>query len=523
MYASAAEAGIAKPPIAMPRRVQAYEIRRRAAQIQFLHRVAPQSDNGDEQRYPDKRASFFKGLPQNDLAEVDPTAFTLLTRALASGHPADFDLIPLSGARRLVNPQAAFAFDMTGVDSHATWIPLPPAFASAEAAGEGGEIYWMALLRDIPYLDYSTSEWVRKAVDDLNEFSAPPGPKQGGKITPATLFRGDTPGDLSGPYLSQFLWLDVPYGPSTIRQMYVAPVREESFLTSYGEWLANQRGEKPLRASQPDTSARYIRNMRALAAFVHTDFSYQAFLNAALIILGLARRYPSALSPDNPYVASVNQDGFVTFGGVDVLDMVAKAAKVALEAAWFQKWLVHRRLRPEAFGGRIELQRAGIKDYGIHRDIMESLATDLIFHAYGTSLLPQAYPEAAPLHPAYPSGHASIGGACITVLKAFFNEDFAMPSPVEAAADGLSLVPWTGAALTLGNELSKLANNISAGRCAAGIHYRSDSQGIALGEAVAIGILQDFSLTYNEDFGGFALTRIDGTRIRIANGRVDPA
>ena len=36
-----------------------------------------------------------------------------------------------------------------------------------------------------------------------------------------------------------------------------------------------------------------------------------------------------------------------------------------------------------------------------------------------TYLLGLTYPEGSPLHPSYPSGHATLAGACITVIKAF--------------------------------------------------------------------------------------------------------
>ena len=127
-----------------------------------------------------------------------------------------------------------------------------------------------------------------------------------------------------------------------------------------------------------------------------------------------------------------------------------------------------------------------------------------------------AYPEGSPLHPAYPAGHAAIAGACTTVLKAFFKESFVMPQPVEASADGLSLLPYRGSDLTVGGELNKLASNIALGRDAAGVHWRSDGiEGIKLGEAVAIWILRDLRGTYHEDFQGFSLTKFDGTPITI--------
>lgn len=501
------------------RRVQALRIRQQAALIHFLERIPPQFSNGDEERYADKRASFSKGLAHNALGEVDLAAFAAFRRALDRGVPAELEAVPLSpiAARKLVNPQGAYAFDMTGVDAYATPLPPGPLFASAEAAAEVGEIYWMALAREIPFRDFASDPLIAAAVADLNAFSEPQGPKQGGLVTPGTLFRGDTPGDLIGPYISQWLWLPVRYGPSDIVQQYLAPLPGQSFMTNFAEWLSIQQGAAPVSPETLDTTPRYLHNLRGLAGYVHNDAVFQCFLNAALIISPFG---PPALDPANPYLASHNQTGFVTFGIVDILDLATKAARVALEGAWFHKWVVHRRLRPEVFGGRIEVQRLGSKNYGVHPDIMGSEVVARVLAQHGSALLPQVYPEGAPLHPSYPAGHAAIAGACATVLKAFFDEAFVIPNPVEASPDGLYLDPWGGADLRLGNEINKLATNLSVGRCAAGIHYRSDSRGIDLGEDVAIGILQDFSLTYNEDFAGFTLTKFDGQRIRIADGRV---
>lgn len=76
---------------------------------------------------------------------------------------------------------------------------------------------------------------------------------------------------------------------------------------------------------------------------------------------------------------------------------------------------------------------------------------------------------------------------------------------------------------TLGDECNKLASNIALGRDAAGVHYRSDGvDGLEAGEQQAIGLLQDNSRALNEDFGGFRLTKFDGTRILIRDGVVRP-
>ena len=107
-------------------------------------------------------------------------------------------------------------------------------------------------------------------------------------------------------------------------------------------------------------------------------------------------------------------------------------------------------------------------------------------------------------------------GAGITVLKALFNESFLIPSPVTPSEDGLSLVPYTGAPLTVGGELNKLASNIAMGRDAGGVHYRSDGiEGVKLGEAIAISILHDTATLYNEVFQGFSFTKYDGTPVTI--------
>lgn len=501
------------------RRVTAFQIRKNAALRYLKEKEGLKRSNGDEERYTDKRANFFKGLPQNELGEVDLDAYAMLLKALDSGKPDEFEAIPLSpfAERRLANPQAAYAFDMTGVDSHATDMPPAPTFASATAAAEIGEIYWMAITRDVSYRDYDTDPLIAAAVDDLNAFSETVGPKENGLVTPGTLFRGETPGDVVGPWISQFLWFDVPYGASTIEQRYFVPLARENFMTHYSEWLAIQRGALPSATAILEATPRYINNMRAMSEYVHRDVAFQAFFNAAMIITSFG---PEALDPANPYLGSANQGGFVTFGGVHVFDLVTKAARIGLEGGWFHKWLVHRRLRPEVFAARVENQANSSKDYGINSEILNSGAVAYVQAENGNALLPQAYPEGSPLHPTYPAGHATLSGACATVLKAFFNEDFVIPEPVEASSDGLTLDSWGGEELLLGNEINKLASNIGVGRCGGGIHYRSDGAGFAVGEAQAIGVLQDYSKTYNEDFAGFTLTKFDGEKIRIVDGKV---
>lgn len=506
----------------------AYKLKKKAAKQHLLYTssLGKQRDNNDEKRYQNDNyyASFTKTLPSNQYGEVDPAAFEALKAAMRSGAQADFDAITLdaTAARKLANPQGAFRYETTGLDSHATRMSPSFRFRSAKLAAEVGEVYWQAITRDVAFIDYDIDPSIADAVSDLNNFSKTPGFKIGGQVTTGTLFRGETPGDLVGPYISQFLWKDFSFGPVDVVQRYEAGISNIDFMTDETNWLNIQRGGAPLESIVFDPTKRYIYNNRTLSEYVHRDALYQAYLHAALILLGYG---PAAVDQGNPYTGDIaNQGAFTSLGGPFILDLVSKAGNLALSGAWFQKWRVHRFLRPEAYAGRVHFHLTGARNYELHEDILNSEAVNRVYAQNGTYFCPQAYTEGSPTHPSYPAGHATIAGACTTVLKAFFNEDFIIPDPVQADATGEFLLPYNGA-LTVGDELNKLANNIAIGRDAAGVHYRQDGiEGIDVGEQQGISLLQDLSRTVNEDnFDGFTLTRFDGSRINIRNGEVTAA
>src|SRR5581483_3077486 len=89
------------------------------------------------------------------------------------------------------------------------------------------------------------------------------------------------------------------------------------------------------------------------------------------------------LNPGNPYRTSVNQTGFGTFGAPYIKALVAESASRALKAAWYQKWFVHRVLRPEEFGGRVHFAKSGAAQYPLHSDILNSEAVDRVYHSTG--------------------------------------------------------------------------------------------------------------------------------------------
>lgn len=509
--AEAAEVGPGNP---QQRRYQAFRIRLQSAFHQRNLPLPAHPDNGEEKDYP-YLANYSKGLPHNGLGEVEPAAYQALLGALSDGDDAAFEGIPLGGVRPLRNPQAGLAFDLEGPDSHHLAIRPAPRIDGPENSSEMAELYWMTIARDVNFTEYDSNSLIPDACADLSTFSDFRAPKQLGSVTPATIFRGNTPGDQIGPYLSQFLLRDIPYGTLTISQRQRTVISSVNYMTDLVSWLSIQNGLNPLVADAFDATPRYIRNGRDLAAYVHFDALYEAYLNACLILLGMG----APLDPGNPYLSLTKTDAFGTFGGPHILSLVTEVATRALKAVWYQKWYVHRRLRPEAFGGRVHHHLADAATYPIDSEILNSQAVDETFSQYGTYLLPQAYPEGSPLHPAYGAGHATVAGACVTILKAWFDESFVLPDPVVPNADGTELVSYTGpdaGSLTVGGELNKVAANIAFGRNFAGIHWRTDySESIKLGEAVAIGILRDQKHTYQEDFDGFSLTTFDGTPMTI--------
>lgn len=495
--------------------------------------------NVDESLYPTKLGSYSKGLPHNSDGTVLLTAYQAMLNALNSGNGDDFNAIPLGGNRKLTNPQAGLAFDMQGPDAHALLQPPAPAFASREEAAEIAENYWMALLRDVPYGDYASHPTAIAAAADLTNFGADfKGAKNGtGAVTPQLLFRGLTGGDQAGPYISQYFYLPCFFGANAVDQQIVtaAPFSTagngsagggRDYMTTFADWLNIQNGLNPPSSDIFDPVRRYMRMGRDIGQWVHIDVLFQGYFQAFLVLAGLG----APLDDGNPYVGNPTQDGFGTFGGPHIATLLCEVSTRALKAVWYQKWFVHRRLRPEAFAARIEYNRTHAGTFDVHQSINSSTVLPAILQhneqlngvGNGTYLLPMAFPEGCPTHPAYGAGHATVAGACTTILKAWFKETSridALTTPVEPTPDGLAVLPYAGAdvaQMTVGSELNKIASNVALGRDTAGVHWRSDAtESMKLGEQIAIGILKDQRGCYNETFNGFSLTKFDGSVVTV--------
>ncbi|MFK8165765.1 MAG: vanadium-dependent haloperoxidase [Lewinella sp.] len=605
--------------------------------------------------------SFTKGLPHDPVTGLvnNPAHFQLFVRAIDSGDSRDFRDTPLGSARNCngafhvpmwqsefakgigklsvrawESQSAGLSYDLQGPDAQAVVMPPAPSLGSAELTAEMAEVYVQALLRDVPFQNFTAGVTGLDADDDdvsdddalliigadenevnrifkytsvladlpwfnggeleNEKISSEAATRRRTKLTPGSAFRGITRGDDVGPYLSQFLLVGdegfageraatdgtMNYGSIGISHKTRVATTGKNYLTSWKEWLdaqnaADLRGHETYES--PDFR-RFIHTPRDLATYVHFDALYEAYLNACISLLNAGTPF----DPGIPFQEADNvdhQQGFAHFGGPHILSLVTEVATRALKAVRFQKYNVHRRCRPEVLAARIEKAEV-LQDVAPElvemKNAMDS-GPDSILGAIstlneasnngkagetgGTYLLPMAFTEGSPMHPAYGAGHATVAGACVTILKAFF--DHAHPLTVLKVADGdtvktaagnagtidtlpevfrnqanqslkaenfayvsanggeeLQLVPVLDknghlASLTVEGELNKLASNIAIGRNWAGVHYFTDYyESLLMGEEIAIAILEEQKLTFGENFS-ITVPKFNGESYRI--------
>ena len=476
---------------------------------------------------------------------------------------------------------AGMVFDLQGPDAQAVTMPPAPKLDSRELAAEMSEVYAMALLRDTHFKHFrtaggrvgdtvghlngctlSSSYSVDQAVAALQPFADEVARLE--NLSPQTIFRGLSPEDKLGPYISQFMLIGnsginasddiynissgfAAYGAIHANQRVRVAEPCKDYLTTYEAWLDVQNAAD-LRASETYQSKpehRFITTPRDLATYVHYDALYEAYLNACLIMLSMGIPFDRGI----PFQAADNvdkQQGFAHFGGPHILSLVTEVATRALKAVRYQKFNIHRRARPEALGGLVDaymsqgnaefgsylgpvaplvaaLDPALLAEIAAHNAQQNGAYPDRSADASGSAarhLLPMAFPEGSPMHPSYGAGHATVAGACVTILKAYFDHAAILKLghsaecgyhiatkadkfiAYEANPDGTALEEIElEQPLSVEGELNKLAANISIGRNWAGVHYHSDYvESLCLGEQIALGILEEQKLTYSENF-----------------------
>ncbi|MGJ8534140.1 MAG: vanadium-dependent haloperoxidase [Alphaproteobacteria bacterium] len=386
------------------------------------------------------------------------------------------------------------------------------------------------------------------------------------------------------------------YGTQTIPQQFKPHMENVDHMTTWSSWRDVQNGANLKDvADEFEGKSRFISTPRDLATYVHFDALYQAYLNAVLILSGMGADTDIGF-PEGGNTLQPERDAFATFGGPHILSLVTEVATRALKGVRRQKFNTHLRSRPEALAAAISLAWKGgkaaaslgpfqedcdamskalegiLKKISIHNSTQNTMGhvlkdedlDGIIENANG--LLPMVFPEGSPMHAAYGAGHATVAGACVTVVKAFFemfeigdlkrsqtsiydvvNKGTGYPgicpndlykkerlltetgqksknpfgyNPLDTAFEadnkGEKLKPWADENLTIQGELDKLAANISIGRNFAGVHYYTDYyESLRMGERIAVSILQEQMLTYREPVS-MRFNSFDGDRVMIA-------
>ncbi len=542
----------------------------REGQPSFIGRFTkglPHDDDGfllDPRDYDDFSEAIESGsyeefrrvrIGPRDAANGDRDTDTLRNPPAAPTWHANPDGAPV---RKWESPTAGHCYDLEGPDAQALATPPAPELDSDELIAEVAEVYAMALLRDVPFGAFGSDARAAEVLDALAQlrwFGHDPmpalSPAEAARrrclvdAKPTDLFRGITAGDRVGPYLSQFLLVGSgPRGAATTDaglrsgQLDYGAVRVDlrvreatpglDFMTLWTAWLDVQNGVAPqlppgafVTRDDGTASYKHLSTPRDMATYVHYDQLYEAYLNAALLLLEIGAPFDRGL----PLNDEPTQTGFATFGGPHLLALLTEVSSRALKAVRYQKFNVHRRPRPEAIGGLLDLfdrnpaaphgvavigkLHAAMQDTGL-LDAVRTLnqghngAPESPLDRAAAVLLPMAFAEGSPMHPAYGAGHATVAGACTTILKAWFDCDHELGFAYQASDDGATLEDVSAqmdGRLTVGGELDKLAANISIARNMGGVHYFTDYwESLLLGEKIALGILEEQKLTYPESF-----------------------
>lgn len=517
---------------------------------------SPIQVNSEESKYSSYSYNglYHKGFEHNSStgALVNTGLYEAFKDAVLNNNQQALNLVPMaSGATaKQTDPLASLSTMLIGAPQCNVYMNYPPTLSSDAGGAEMVELYCQVLARDVPFNDYNLGNAIiedilvtpgymvqQNVLDNLPDYSP------SGTIDVKTLFRGIGPAEHFGPYISQLLYLNVPMGAGTLEQKYNCPPTKAYCVanTLVNEWGRNRFEMINMENTTitgfpavPTMTPLYVHDGRSLAEAVHTDPIYQFFYQAGLILAGLG----VASNPSWPVYNNMTHFPCCSGGG-SWQSVIGHVANEALKHAWYRKWQMYRRERPEAFSLWIDNIKnnivANTNNYNISDVILNNSVLDAIKTAnsqWGSPdfddsyLLCTSFREGSPTHPAYPSGHATIAGACCTLLKIFFhceqpwsavnlnNSRINPISPaqyVESNATGSLLVEYTAGdktSMTIAGEVNKLASNIAMGRNFAGIHYRTDAmQGILLGEQVAIRYMEDMlSAQVHNNVNGSAIS-----------------
>ncbi|MEM7147980.1 MAG: bromoperoxidase, partial [Verrucomicrobiota bacterium] len=335
-------------------------------EYRYSHEVDPHPEHPGVACAPTHLANFTKGLPHDsDGCVANHEDYELFVTSIQSGNPRDFRDVPL-GPYQWASPKgktppkghacvlkldkhqnpvpcrpkgpvdksywlsdkaknaeggkgalvrawesagAGHQFELEGPDPQAVTMAQAPTLDSPELAAEMAEVYLMALLRDLPFTNFNSGGGAdaitfKQALDYLGKFPANAARHPEG-VKAENVLRGFTPGDLVGPYVSQYLLIGsneqnqkgqtpqfgpeagyVRYGSLRIDQR-VRAASAIDYMRTWEQYIDVQNGAdlRGFEAYEEDPRFRFISRPRDLATYVHYDALYEAYLNACLLLL----------------------------------------------------------------------------------------------------------------------------------------------------------------------------------------------------------------------------------------------
>lgn len=398
---------------------------------------------------------------------------TALGQALAIEDPTDraeaIAAVRLFGTRKLINPSAGWG----EAPSDAPGVGAPPEDESLQTAEELAELAGLQLLVDQEAGGIAQHPDAARLCATLLALGGTclVEPRPGG------LFRLNR--QRMGGRLSTLFSLGYPTGwgyPGS----FMPVERLGQYGTGLGEWGELQNGRIP--RPQAVGALVPLGSYRSWASLVDQDppSTLPEVIGRALLA--------GKATPSARFSPRTTEAGFVDYGGaVWIQTAIGEACDRAMRECWRLKWL-HRRARPQELWPRAvagELHPAFLEHAG--------WLVERIGHH-----LPMVYAAGSPLHPDWPSGHATLAGAGFTILKAAFADQ-----------------PFAGSS-SLHRELDQAAWVMAFGRSAAGIHTRSSLlAGLMLGQHHALQLLAQQAATSTQPLGRTNLLGFDGQLVTV--------
>ena len=504
---------------------------------------------------PNYRGVYSKGFvghtgPNGIPIGPNPVLYSRFIEAIKSRNQTLLNQV-YSSSSKLVDVHCVFDIELEGKYKSSFVIPNAPSITSLTAAAEILEVYVMALLRNYNFhildpecifydnISKEAETYLKTLIGYLNL----PGIKgkfryqqvdSSGNITIDTLFRGISRGDVIGPYVSQFFYYETAIGNLKLEQKYqcldisentISDISNSRYYFGKTEQYFNKIWNGGDESSALQTKTKYMTTLLDLMMYINRDQIWEAIFVTASLFLSRGVDIGFHTSSRSPRYAR-----FINLGPVDLYNLMTKATKLAMNSTWVWKWS-QLRPRPEEMAYQIHLAKnynsSDLSGSAINfpSELLNNpILNEIASKNNGKYLMPLGYSQGSPFHPSYPGGHATIAGAMVTIMKAWFNCDWLIPAVVpDLTGDNLVMYKLKNdnsnsiQYLRIEDELDKIVTNCSHSRNMAGIHYQSDSEvGILIGEQAAISVLQDEVNKYSDNIA-FRFRRRSGEVVTIAN------